>query len=160
VDPFMVFGLPPGLDLEPKALEARYRELSRACHPDHHASGDAEAQLALLSRAAAVNDAYRILRDPWRRAEAVIDRHAPQALAARKSLSPVFLSEALELAEEVADAASDQEAQRALRARISALLAADWTDVQAAVAADDWDTAATRLHESRYHRKALADLSQ
>jgi molecular chaperone HscB len=160
MDPFAVFGVAPSLDLDPAALEARYFELSRASHPDHHAAADVAAQTALLSRAAAVNDAYRALRDPWRRAEALLALHAPDELAATKALSPAFLSQALELAEEVAGTRPSTAAAASLAARLRAAVQTDWEAVRAAAAAGDWRAAAVRLHESRYHRKALEDLGR
>ena len=160
MDPFAVFGMAPAVDLERSALEARYLELSRACHPDHHADAGADAQLELLTQAAAVNEAYRILRDRWRRAEALVALNAPGALAERKVLSPAFLAAALELAEEVADVAGGSADAAKLRTRVDQLIASDWDAVCANAAAGDWANAATRLHQSRYHRKALHDLQR
>lgn len=158
MDPFAVFALTPTLDLDQARLEARYVELSRACHPDHHA-GTGVDPVALLTRAAEVNDAYRILRDPWQRAAHLIEAAAPGVLARRKSLAPAFLDDALELAEEVARTPKASGEADALSARIRALLAADWRALQVAVAAADWDAAATRVHQARYHDKARRDLS-
>lgn len=158
MDPFAVFGLPVSHDLEPHTLERRYLELSRACHPDHHQAADADAQIALLSRAADVNDAYRVLRDDWRRAEAVLAQRAPDALEATKTLSPTFLLAAMELAESVAECPPGPAAD-ALRLRLQSLVADDLAAIRSALSAAQWRTAATRLHESRYHRKALHDLT-
>jgi molecular chaperone HscB len=159
MDPFAVFGLAVAHDLDPRALETRYIELSRACHPDHHAQADADAQVAMLTRAADVNEAYRVLRDPWRRAEAMLAQRAPGLLASCKTLAPAFLMDAMELAEQVAEARGDHAAASALHARIEVLVAADLAAVGSALASSDWPSAATRLHQSRYHRKALHDLS-
>lgn len=158
MDVFAVFGLEPRLDIARSELEARYLELSRACHPDHHAAAGADERIALLTRAAEVNDAYRILRDPWQRAEALVERAAPGTLAATKSLDPSFLADALELAEEVANTEPGTDGADALRARLIAALAGDWDALAAAVERESWHDAAVQLHEARYHRKALRDL--
>lgn len=160
MDPFAVFGLMPAVELDRQELEARYLELTRGCHPDHHAGADADAQIALLTRAATVNEAYGLLRDRWRRAEALVELNAPQAMAVRKNLAPSFLADALELAEAVANAAPGSQEAAALRARIEQLIAADWDALCALIEAGDWANAATRLHQSRYHRKALHDLTR
>ncbi|HLU38476.1 MAG TPA: Fe-S protein assembly co-chaperone HscB [Planctomycetota bacterium] len=157
MDPFAVLGVPVDLDLDPALLEARYLAASRACHPDHHAGADPDARIALLDRAAAVNNAYRVLRDRWRRAEAIVELRAPGALERHKQLPPDFLAEALDLAEEVAAARGGPDTA-ALRARVQAMVDADWNALRDAVAAGDFAAAATTLHKSRYHRKALQDL--
>ncbi|MEZ5963751.1 MAG: Fe-S protein assembly co-chaperone HscB [Planctomycetota bacterium] len=158
MDPFAVFGMPPSLDVDKAWLEARYLELSRASHPDHHASSGVDA-VALLARAAEVNDSYRILRDPWQRAARLVELSAPGVLSRRKTLSPDFLDDALELAERVARTPRASTEAEALRARLDELLAQDWRELQRAVAAGEWDAAATRVHQSRYHDKARRDLS-
>lgn len=159
MDVFTVFDMAPALAIDPAALEARYLDLSRACHPDHHGGGDASAQIALLTRAAEVNDAYRILRDRWLRAEALVEAQAPGVLARTKTLSSLFLGDALELAEDVATTDASSPAGEALRARLTQMVDEDFEAVSSAVTERDWDAAATQLHQARYHRKALRDLA-
>ena len=157
-DPFRELGLEPSFDIDPDALEAAYLRLSRETHPDHAAMADlSPAELAeRLGRAARVNDAFRTLSDPWRRARALIDRQDAEAFEASKKLDPMFLAEAMELAEEVADCTP--EARPALRDRLEERIATDLEAIRAALAAGDVHAAATRLHQSRYHQKARADL--
>jgi len=65
-DYFAVLGLPRHLALDSAALSQRYRERSWATHPDRRTraeQGEAMAESALL------NEAYRTLRDPYRRAQ-------------------------------------------------------------------------------------------
>jgi molecular chaperone HscB len=157
-DPFTVFGLPRSMTLDAKALEQRYLQLSRECHPDRLRSQEVGDCLAVLQRSAEVNDAWQVLRDPWRRAKALLDVNAPGALERNKKLDPAFLAEALELAEEVAFVASHAIAP--LRTRLQQVLADDLAKVTAELAAGAWDAAARRFHASHYHRKALQDLDQ
>ena len=103
-DPFAVLGLPARMDLDREELEAAYLRLSRESHPDFHRGGDEAERLAVLSRSAEVNDAYRTLRDPWRRAEALIASRDPQAMEKTKTLCPMFLMEAMEMREAVTEA--------------------------------------------------------
>jgi molecular chaperone HscB len=71
-DPFATLGLPRRFALDPKELESRHRELSKTLHPDRYAAtAKAERRLA-LSKAIEVNEANRALRDPIRRAEALL----------------------------------------------------------------------------------------
>jgi molecular chaperone HscB len=155
-DPFAVFSLPRSLDVDERALEKRYLALSRECHPDHNRAADTEDCAAVLRRSAEINDAWRVLRDPWRRARALLETLGPGALDRNKKLDPGFLGEALELAEEVAFASG--EAVPALKTRIQKALDEDFAAVSAALEVGDYDLAARRFHGAHYHRKALEDL--
>ncbi|HEX6810215.1 MAG TPA: Fe-S protein assembly co-chaperone HscB [Planctomycetota bacterium] len=155
-DPFTVFGLPRSLDLDERTVEARYLRLSRECHPDLHqnkATGDC---IAVLQRSAEVNDAWKVLKDPWQRAKALLELLSPGALERNKKLDPAFLADALELAEEVAFASGDRIAP--LRARLQAAVAADFEALRHELTHRAFDAAARRIHASHYHKKALADL--
>ncbi|MFY9344194.1 MAG: Fe-S protein assembly co-chaperone HscB [Planctomycetota bacterium] len=155
-DPFTVFGVPRSLDLDDRQLEQRYLALSRECHPDRFRAQETVDCVAVLARAAEVNDAWRILRDPWQRAKALLEAQRPGVLNRNKKLDPGFLAAALELAEEVAFAKPD--AIPALRARLQQALAGDFAALRHHVAGGDLDAAAKQFHASHYHQKALADL--
>ncbi len=90
---FALFDLPAKLTLDAKDLEQRYFRLSRQWHPDLFArKSDAEREQA-LDRTALLNDAYRVLRNPLKRAAyvaAAADEMKPQA-------PPELLEEVFEL---------------------------------------------------------------
>ena len=94
VDPFAVLGLPATMAIDARELERTYLRLSRESHPDFDPDG--------AVRMAEINEAYRTLRDPWSRAQALVDRHDARLMEQRAKLDPAFLMDALELAEEVA----------------------------------------------------------
>ena len=156
-DPFAVFGVPHRLDLDMQELESRYLALSRANHPDQNRAEGVEDCAAVLSRAAEVNDSWRALKDRWRRAQVLIQLRAPDALEEHKQLDPEFLLEAMDLAERVAtcQAADLQTVSSELGAAEDKAFAA----IQQAVLDKDFALAARRLHESKYVRKAQADLT-
>ncbi|MCA8941366.1 MAG: Fe-S protein assembly co-chaperone HscB [Planctomycetes bacterium] len=155
-DPFAVLGLEPSMDLPRDELEQRYLEASRETHPDRAAASADET--ATLRRSAEVNDAYRALRDPWRRAEVIIAKADPSALDRKKDLCPVFLMEAMELAERVADAEPSEFSK--LRQSIESRRDSYLQRLRSALAENRIDDAAVLLHESRYCRKALRDLEE
>ncbi|MBI3184980.1 MAG: Fe-S protein assembly co-chaperone HscB [Myxococcales bacterium] len=100
---FEVFGLPPSFHLDLDALERRYRELSLELHPDR-ARGDGAARRAAVERTTALNDAYRVLKDPERRAcyllcLAGVDLEHDER--AGSGLPPEFLERILSLHEEL-----------------------------------------------------------
>jgi molecular chaperone HscB len=156
VDPFVVLGVERRLDLDERELERRWLRLSRETHPDHLGAGGATDCAAVLARAAEINDAWRQLRDRWTRAQALLEILAPCALAQHDRLDPAFLESAMELAEEVALA--PPATLPALQRRLAAAEDAAFARVQQAVAARDLPAAARALHESKYVRKARADL--
>jgi len=155
-DAFAVFGIRRTLDLDERELEQRYLKLSRDCHPDHNRSRDTDDCVAVLQRSAEINDAWKVLRDPWRRARALLEAESEGVLDRNKKLDPMFLADALELAEEVAFADADKKQQ--LTDKLKAALAKDYEALRRDVAAGDYDAAAKRVHEAHYHQKALQDL--
>ena len=68
MDHFARLGLPAALDLEPATLDRAYFALQRQWHPDRFASRPAEERARSSTEAAALNDAYRTLKDPLSRA--------------------------------------------------------------------------------------------
>jgi molecular chaperone HscB len=61
---FDIFGLEPTVDVDLKALEASYRKLSLELHPDRNPNARVEA----AAKTASLNEAFRVLKDPVRRA--------------------------------------------------------------------------------------------
>jgi molecular chaperone HscB len=129
-DPFALFGLPPRFDLDPAALEARFRERSRELHPDRlGADAPAAERAQAMIRTRALNDAYQVLKRPERRAEHLLAR-AGLAIGDHERVDAGFLAEVLEAREELAEARAaartvDVERLEAeMKARRQALLAA------------------------------------
>ena len=70
VDHFETFGLPRTWRIDKGDLEQRYLELSRTVHPDKFV--DSTEKRVAMERAARVNEGYRTLRDPVKRAEFLV----------------------------------------------------------------------------------------
>lgn len=105
LDPFQTLGIEARFDLDASALAARHRELSRALHPDKYAGAPAQERRMSLSRAIEVNDAFRVLRDPVSRAEALLRKHGASVGETNEPKpSPALLMEMMELREELGDA--------------------------------------------------------
>jgi len=155
MDPFATLQIEPTLDLDLQDLERRYLALSRECHPDFHLDADPAETTAILQRAADLNRSYKLLKDRWHRAESLVRLLDPDAMERTKSLAPDFLMEAMEWAEDVAMADGPDDA---LAARLESAVEAAFDATRRALADGDAGAAATALHQSRYSRKALADL--
>jgi len=65
LDKFALLGVPQGFD-EPEGLDEKFRALSRTTHPDRVPAGE---RVKAAARMTELNDAYRTLKDPVRRAE-------------------------------------------------------------------------------------------
>jgi molecular chaperone HscB len=105
-DPFKILGLSPSFALDERTLEERQRELNRALHPDRHAGKSPAERRQALSRAMDINLAYRTLRDPATRAEALLELLGVSALGDREKTiaDPALLGEMLERREQLEEA--------------------------------------------------------
>ena len=74
-DLFAVLGLRRQLMLDGDDLEGRYHALSRALHPDRHQAADPRARELSEVASAALNRAYRTLRDPVARGRYWLELH-------------------------------------------------------------------------------------
>ena len=92
-DHFERLGLPRRFSVNLAELEWHYLGRSRDAHPDF-ASGDEDA-------AAALNEAYATLKEPFRRAEHLLALLGGPSAKDDKSLPPAFLMEMLELREQI-----------------------------------------------------------
>jgi molecular chaperone HscB len=68
MDHFARLGLPAALELEPASLDRAYFSLQRQWHPDRFVTKPADERVRASAEAAALNDAYRTLKDPLARA--------------------------------------------------------------------------------------------
>jgi molecular chaperone HscB len=105
VDPFATLGLPRSYEVDLPAIEKTHRELSRALHPDRFVNAGASERRAALSKAVEVNEAWRVVRDPIRRAEALLELAGAAVGEERATATdPEFLMEMLEQREALAEA--------------------------------------------------------
>lgn len=122
---FDVLGVPRRFSIDLAAAEAAYKSLARAVHPDRFARADPQARRAAMQRTVQLNESWRTLRDPIRRAEylvrlAGIDVGGEEGTVKRdaeggKTRIPVpqdLLMETLELREALADARADDDAAK------------------------------------------------
>jgi len=104
-DPFHTLGLEPRFDIDLAELESRHRELSRTLHPDRYVGRPSAERRLALSKAIEVNAAQRVLRDPVRRAEALLARRGVETAEGEEpAASEELLMEVLELREGLASA--------------------------------------------------------
>jgi molecular chaperone HscB len=158
---FQVLGVPARFAVDLGDLEARYKDLSRKVHPDRFARSDPRGRRASLERTVQLNEAWRTLRDPVRRAEYLL-KLAGVTVAADE-VPPALLMETLELREELGEAraAGDHEKVRrmgqGMRARADAAMAAIATGLEPGTA-EGLQAAARELTALRYYRRFLDEV--
>lgn len=105
MDPFELLQVAPRFDLDLAALEATHRELSRVLHPDRYVSAPPRERREALGRAISVNEAWRRLKEPVTRAEALFDRYGvAYGERAEPKATPEWLFEVMELREALSEA--------------------------------------------------------
>ncbi|HEV3142629.1 MAG TPA: Fe-S protein assembly co-chaperone HscB [Gemmataceae bacterium] len=97
LDHFERLGLPRRFALDLREVERQYLARSRALHPDFHQLGATSEQQASLESTARLNEAYGVLRDPFRRAEYLLKLEGGPLASEQKEMPPEFLEEVLEL---------------------------------------------------------------
>jgi len=93
-DKFAVLGLPRSFDLDEGQVDERFRALSRKLHPDRFARASAKERRFSLEQTTLLNDAYRTLRDPARRAEHLLELRGVRPVS-DTAMPAEFLEEAM-----------------------------------------------------------------
>jgi molecular chaperone HscB len=121
-DHWTVLGLERRLGLDRADLERRFHGLNRRLHPDYFRLRSPEEQTISLEASAAVNAAYRTLRDPVSRVEYLLELEGMALGSAGQAKPPADLfEEIMELQEARMELQrADPDEAPALRARLDA----------------------------------------
>jgi molecular chaperone HscB len=169
-DPFDTLGVEPSFDLDLDAIERRHRELSKTLHPDRWVGRAAAERRHALGLAIEVNAAWRALKDPVRRAEALLGR---LGLAVEEleepSADPELLAQMMELRESLSDArqSGDLRGVEALAGQVATARTQVLAEIAArfAQAMENGSNNGTREHEGllrllgelRYYQRFLEE---
>ncbi len=161
---FAVFGLPCRYDIDREQLEQAYLDLSAVHHPDRFAGADTRSQRLAMERSSLINAAYRILRDPVRRAEYLvklggIDLDSTDPKTGAPHPDQAFLIEMIEQRESLDEArqqgaAAVEQFREAVEDRAEECLEAAIDTL----AAGDIRGAARQLVTHRYHARLLEEI--
>ena len=114
---FDVFELPAAYDVDIPGLEKRFRDLSLQLHPDRFAQAEAKERRLSLEQTTALNEAYKTLKDPTRRALYLLKLHGVdldrEDSGAQHEMPTEFLEEVMELREELDEAIRARDLTRA-----------------------------------------------
>lgn len=164
LDHFARLGLPRQFSVDRDALEDHYLARSQVVHPDRHVDGDSATRRAALEHSSALNEGYRVLRDPVRRAEYLVrlggidlDSSDPQTGAPHPEQA--FLIEMIERRERL-EAVRQQgaDALEDLRDDVDGERERVFAEVRGALASDDVRAAAAGLVHLRYLRRFLEEI--
>ena len=97
-DYYQLLGIPRSLNISLDELQKRYYELSRQLHPDRFMQKPEAEQQRALDMSSALNDAYRTLKDPVKRAQYLLSQEGFDIGEQRsKDVPPELLEEVFEL---------------------------------------------------------------
>jgi molecular chaperone HscB len=162
MDPFATLGIARAYDVDLAAVEKVHRELSRALHPDRYVGAPPSERRAALSKAVEVNEAWRVVRDPIRRADALL------ALSGvvlgegdGRKAEPEFLMDMLEQREALSEAkqARDLEGVRRMAAAIDARFLAVERALATGFQRGEAASLAAKVGELKYYRRFLDEVS-
>ena len=141
---FALCGLTERFARDAAALDAKWKALQGAAHPDRFATETAAAQRVAMQWAIRINEAYRRLKDPLARAAYLCTLHGADVEAESNTAMPAaFLMQQMEWRDALSEAASLEQVDalsdevlavrratlRTLEARIDGPEATDWREV-------------------------------
>jgi molecular chaperone HscB len=145
---FALFGLPERFAIDLAQLDATWKQLQGAAHPDRFATDTAAAQRVAMQWAIRINEAYRRLKDPLARAAYLCSLHGADIEAESNTAMPAaFLMQQMEWRDALSEArtlsavdalsdevvASRDATLKSLRAQIDDAAAVDWRAVAGTV---------------------------
>ncbi len=159
---FALFQLPETYALDRARLDAAYRELQNAVHPDRFAAQPEAEQRVAMQWATQVNEAYQTLRHPVDRGVYLLKLQGIDALdATNTKMAPAFLMQQMEWREAIDDArtarsvetldalsAELRTAHKGIESRLGELLDA----------AKDYEGAREAVRQLRFMDKLIAEV--
>lgn len=110
---FELFQLPAQFAQQGAVLDARWKDLQREVHPDKFASEGTAAQRLAMQWSARINEAYRRLKDPLKRASYLCELNgAPIQAHSNTAMPPQFLMQQMAWREALEDSSESADLQK------------------------------------------------
>ncbi len=151
LDKFALLGVPQGFD-EPAGLDEKFRELSRKHHPDRVPASE---RVRAAGQMTAINDAYKTLKDPVRRAEHLL---ALRGISGEPRMSPEFLEQTLEDREKLEEAKESGQSLEPLARTVREKRDQTLSSVKQLVQAGQLAQAAEMLARMKYYARYLDEV--
>ena len=160
---FELFGLPERFAIDAGALDAKWKQLQGAAHPDRFATETAAAQRVAMQWAVRINEAYRRLKNPLTRAAYLCSQHGVDLEAeSNTAMPPAFLMQQMEWREALSEAGT-LDAVEALADEVVAARAATLESLQAQIdgaATVDWRAVAGTVRGLMFVDKFMSDIDR
>ncbi|MFC3874549.1 Fe-S protein assembly co-chaperone HscB [Neisseria musculi] len=158
---FTLFELEPAFDIDIEALEQTYRSLAARFHPDKYASASIFEQKQAVMMASAVNEAYRVLKNPTERAAYLLLQHGIEADAPEHTaFAPEFLMQQMQWRETLEEARACSNS--AVLAELDGEIASGQLNLQqhlrTAFLKQSYDEAASLVRQSRFLDKLRQEI--
>ena len=154
---FELFGLPLQFQLDGSLLSSQFRDLQRQFHPDKFAIASERDRLLAVQKAAQINDAYQVLKNPISRAEYLLVQHGEDIRGEQQTMQdPMFLMEQMELREEledIADSSDHEDALFAFEGKVSKMYKQQLSAIQQELESEAWLEAADRVRKLKFIAK-------
>ncbi|TVU58661.1 co-chaperone HscB [Vibrio atlanticus] len=154
---FELFGLPLQFQLNGSLLSSQFRDLQRQFHPDKFAIASERDRLLAVQKAAQINDAYQVLKNPISRAEYLLVQHGEDIRGEQQTMQdPMFLMEQMELREEleeIADSSDPEDALFAFEGKVSKMYKQQLSAIQQELDSEAWLEAADRVRKLKFIAK-------
>ena len=154
---FELFGLPLQFQLDGSLLSSQFRDLQRQFHPDKFAIASERDRLLAVQKAAQINDAYQVLKNPISRAEYLLVQHGEDIRGEQQTMQdPMFLMEQMELREEledIADSSDPEDALFAFEGKVSKMYKQQLSAIQQEIESEAWLEAADRVRKLKFIAK-------
>ena len=160
---FALFGLPERFAIDLAQLDAKWKQLQGAAHPDRFATETAAAQRVAMQWAIRINEAYRRLRDPLARAAYLCTLHGVDLQAENNTAMPAgFLMQQMEWRDALSEAGT-LDAVDALSDEVSASRNATLKSLQSRIDEDadvDWRAVADTVRGLMFVDKFMSDIDK
>jgi molecular chaperone HscB len=154
---FELFGLPLQFQLDGSLLSSQFRDLQRKFHPDKFAIASERDRLLAVQKAAQINDAYQVLKNPISRAEYLLVQHGEDIRGEQQTMQdPIFLMEQMELREEledITDSSDPEDALFAFEGKVSKMYKQQLNAIQQELESEAWLEAADRVRKLKFIAK-------
>ncbi|WP_045499456.1 co-chaperone HscB [Vibrio hyugaensis] len=154
---FELFGLPSQFKLDGSLLSSQFRELQKRFHPDNFATASERDRLMAVQKAAQINDAYQILKQPISRAEYLLAENGIEIRGEQQTMQdPMFLMEQMELREELEEIADSSDPESALfdfDSKVSKMYKQHLASVEKELDNSLWPEAADRVRKLKFIAK-------
>ena len=160
---FALFGLPERFAIDLAALDAQWKRLQGAAHPDRFATETGAAQRVAMQWAIRINEAYRRLKDPLARAAYLCALHGADIEAESNTAMPAaFLMQQMEWRDELSEAKT-LDAVDALSDEVTAARNATLKSLQGQIddaAAPDWRAVAGTVRGLMFVDRFMSDIDK